>query len=176
MLAFLTFFCEQRTVFKFNFVGSSDQVKVRFLDGGEAYGTVVRTDQMRDVALVQISPTGRTPIPIRTIPALVGEEVYAIGAPMEADLSGTVSRGIVSSLRRDKDDGQPYIQSDVSIHGGNSGGPLVDGQGNLIGISVAGMFMDATQRSAGLNLFIPIDDAFRNLSLRLAGADNWPGY
>ena len=101
-------------------------------------------------------------------PLTVSEEVYAIGAPLQERLRGTVTRGIVSAFRRDRLTGLETIQADVSIQGGNSGGPLVDAQGNLVGLTVAGYVVPGSTGSAGLNLFIPIGDALDRLRLEIA--------
>jgi S1-C subfamily serine protease len=78
-----------------------------------------------------------------------------------------VTRGIVSALRNDPERGR-FIQSDAAIHPGNSGGPLLDRHGNVIGISVAALVDPASgQVAPGLNLFIPIDEALERLNLRL---------
>ena len=68
----------------------------------------------------------------------------------------------MSALR--KEDGLEYIQSDVSIQKGNSGGPLMDKNGNVIGMSVSGMFVD--KAPMGLNFFIPIKDAIDVLGIK----------
>jgi serine protease Do len=60
------------------------------------------------------------------------------------------------------------IQADVSIQGGNSGGPLVDAQSNLVGLTVAAYVVPGSTGSAGLNLFIPIGDALDRLRLEIA--------
>src|SRR3546814_18564527 len=86
------------------------------------------------------------------------------------ELGWTVTRGVVSSYRQAMPPEQlDYIQADVSVHGGNSGGPLLDRAGNVVGICVAGIGMGETKTNAGLNLFIPILDGLGRL-----GAD-WGG-
>jgi serine protease Do len=90
----------------------------------------------------------------------VGEEVYAIGTPLSHKLDVTVSRGIVSAYR--DEGGLKYIQSDVQIHSGNSGGPLVDKEGNVVGIAVMGMTRGGV--SQNLNFFVPISEAIDRLS------------
>src|SRR3546814_13770897 len=66
-------------------------------------------------------------LPVRETPVRVAEEVYAVGAPRMKELGWTVTRGVVSSYRQAMPPEQlDYIQADVSVHGGNSGGPLLD--------------------------------------------------
>ena len=76
-----------------------------------------------------------------------------------------MTKGIVSATR--VRDGLPYIQSDVAVTHGNSGGPLLDEKGRVIGITASGLTSNGTP--IGLNFFIPIDDALKALSLSPAG-------
>ena len=92
-----------------------------------------------------------------------GETVFAIGTPLEIDLQGTLSRGIVSAIRHR--DGELLIQSDVSIAHGNSGGPLLDEKGNVIGMTVSGL----ENTTANLNFFIPVAEILKALNLKLGG-------
>jgi S1-C subfamily serine protease len=152
-------------------VGEADRIRVRLLDGRVRAGSVLRRDRVRDVALVHIPGDGYPVLPIRSAPVTVGETVHAIGAPLQPDLYGTLTRGVVSALRRAEWDGQDYIQADVTIQGGNSGGPLVDAEGNVVGIAVSGISPSPDRLSAGLNFFIPIAEALDRLGLGRAGPD-----
>ncbi|MHA1536087.1 MAG: trypsin-like peptidase domain-containing protein [Alphaproteobacteria bacterium] len=100
------------------------------------------------------------PIPVRPRRAQIGEAVYAIGSPLGVSLQSTISKGIVSTIRRERN-GSIYIQSDVNIQGGSSGGPLIDRFGNAIGITVAGMRRQGV--AVGINIFIPIREAIAAL-------------
>lgn len=94
--------------------------------------------------------------------AIVGEDVIAIGAPFDAGLSHSVSKGIVSGIR--SIDGKKVIQTDVAINPGNSGGPLIDSHGQVIGIvtwKVSGAGIE------GLGFAVPISEAFRSLNIEL---------
>lgn len=145
-------------------VGAAKFVKVRWPDGTEALGDVIRTDSARDVALIKTDPHGRTPLGLETAIPPVGDTVFAIGAPLDEKLQGSVTKGIVSAVRTEK--GQRLIQSDVSTNHGNSGGPLVNEKGQVVAITVSGMFDGAAPM--GLNFFIPIADAMTALSLQPA--------
>jgi serine protease Do len=145
-------------------VGGAKYVKVRWPDDSEVLGEVIRVDRRRDVALVKVDAAGRQPLGLRKSAAALGEAVYAIGTPLDAKFQGTVTKGIVSANRTY--DGLAYIQSDVTVNGGNSGGPLLDESGAVIGITVSGM--DINGVPAGLNLFIPIADALDSLALKAA--------
>jgi len=118
------------------------------------------SDKRRDVALIKIDKQ-TPPIIIRTHPAKIGEEVYAIGSPLDKNLSSSISKGIISSYR--EIDGMDYLQSDVNVLPGSSGGPLIDSNGKLLGMTVSGrIFKDVP---AGINFFIPVHSALDSLSL-----------
>lgn len=142
-------------------------VTVRLVTGGEIVGEVVRVDPERDVALVKLEEGHLPAVPVRAAEPGVGEEVYAVGSPLDEALHATVTRGIVSGYR--EMDGRRYIQSDVNIQPGNSGGPLVDKSGNVVGISVMGL-ADDSGTFVGVNYFIPIGEALTSMNVRTAGA------
>jgi len=143
-------------------VGDAKEVKVRWSDGLETVGKVVRSVKGRDVALVKSEGRGRDPVPIRATPTEVGETVYAVGAPLGEKFQGTVTRGIVSGKRII--DGFAYIQSDVSVTHGSSGGPLLDEKGRLLGLTVMEIAIGGVIPT-GIHLFIPAKDALDFLAL-----------
>ena len=138
-------------------------VRVTLLTGRKILGEVIRRHPERDVALVQVEKSGYPPMPIRMEPLKIAEEIYAIGSPLVRRFSGTVTKGIVSRYASNKY-GLEDIQADVDIQGGNSGGPLVDRNGNLVGLSYAGI--GPGKMSIGLNFFIPIYDAIGKLNIK----------
>lgn len=142
-------------------VGDSRFVKLKWPDGSEVLGEVIRTDRRRDIALIKASSDKRSPLALRAAEPQVGEAVYAVGTPLDAKFQGSVTKGIVSATRTY--DGLPFIQSDTVINSGNSGGPLIDEKGAVIGICVLGL--DINGAPAGINLFIPIADALKALAL-----------
>jgi S1-C subfamily serine protease len=139
-------------------VGDEKQVRIRWSDGIETVAEVVRVAKDRDVALIKTNPRDRDPLPIKRGPVTPGARVYAIGSPLGKGYQGTVSSGIISATR--VMEGLRYIQSDVSVTHGSSGGALLDENGAMIGITVSG-----DQRATGLNFFIPIGDVMDFLSL-----------
>jgi S1-C subfamily serine protease len=141
-------------------VGDAKFVKVRWSDGIETLGEVIRVDKVRDVALVKTEPRGRQPIPLRRDPLQPGETVFAVGAPLDQKFQSTVTRGVVSANRTF--DGLSFIQSDVSVNPGSSGGPLLDEKGAAVGMTEAGYRIGGAP--ANINLFIPIGDALDFLS------------
>lgn len=144
-------------------VGGAQFVKVRWSDGNEVLGEVIRSDQLRDVALLKADPKGHKPLALRSTAVSIGEDVYAVGAPTGEKFRNTVTKGIVSALRIYN--GFNFIQSDVGVTHGNSGGPIVDTKGQVIGLTDLG-FDDAPM----INLFIPIDEALGFLGLKVAAA------
>jgi S1-C subfamily serine protease len=136
-------------------VGSAERVKVRWADGIETLGQVVRSDRARDVALIKTDPRGRQPLALRTEPMNPGETVYAIGAPLEARFQNTVRRGVVSAYRTI--DGFRFLQSDVAINPGDSGGPLLDEKGLVVGMTKSTYRVQETP--TGINFFVPTRDA-----------------
>ena len=139
---------------------------------------VLRTDKVRNVALLKLEeiPQGfdMTTLPIRTGWPAVGEDVYAVTSPKigRRPVPDTVSKGIISALRRDmKLDGirQNYLQADVAIHKGSTGGMLVDKNGNIIGLA-QGLYLGPENTGLGLNYFIPVGEALKALDIKLENA------
>lgn len=95
--------------------------------------TIVRTNPEYDLALLKINAEDLQPLLLGNSDSLdVGDEVIAIGTPEDISLGQSVSKGIVSGKR--KFEGQVFIQTDVSVNPGNSGGPLINLKGEVIGI------------------------------------------
>jgi len=142
-------------------VGDDKTVRVRWSDGLEGLAQVVRVIKNRDIAIVKTNPRDRTPLALKRGAVTPGQRVYAIGSPSGKEFQGTVSAGIISADR--VIDGLRFIQSDVSISPGSSGGALLDENGAVIGVTVS-TYLNGGER-AGLNLFIPIGDAMDFLAL-----------
>jgi serine protease Do len=119
-------------------VDDAESVKVRLADEREFDAEIVGTDPQTDLALIKIEATGLPELPLGDSDAVrVGEDVIAVGNPF--GLGGTVTRGIVSAIARDINAG-PYvdfIQTDAAINRGNSGGPLLNLEGEVIGVNSA---------------------------------------
>ena len=145
-------------------VGSSRSVVVRWSDGFESDGEVIRSHKARDVALIKTNPHGRQPLALRRGPPTPGMNVYAVGTPLDPKLQGSLTKGIVSANRIM--DGFSFIQSDVAVTHGNSGGPLLDEKSVVVGITDLGFEPDG--KPANINLFIPIGDALDFLNLKVA--------
>ncbi|TRW80320.1 PDZ domain-containing protein [Mycolicibacterium sp. 018/SC-01/001] len=154
------------------FDGGDASATVTFSDGRSVPFTVVGTDPTGDLAVVHAEGvSGLTPITFGSSKDVkIGQEVVAIGSPL--GLQGTVTKGIVSALNRpvaagDGEGSSPVVldalQTDAAINPGNSGGPLVDMNGDLIGVNSAGASMGSGSGggSIGLGFAIPSDQAKR---------------
>jgi serine protease Do len=140
-------------------VAEADEVNVRLTDRREFTAKVIGFDPRSDVAVIKIDandlPTVRTGDPSQVRP---GEWVLAIGSPFGLDNSATA--GIVSATSRavgGEDNYVPFIQSDVAVNPGNSGGPLFNLRGEVIGMN--SMIFSRTGGYMGLSFAIPIDVA-----------------
>lgn len=140
-------------------VESADQIKVKFSDDREFTAKVVGTDPPTDLALLKIDDPKVTPVTLGNSAQLeVGDWVLAIGNPF--GLPQTVSAGIVSAVGRANVgivDYEDFIQTDAAVNPGNSGGPLVDLQGKVVGINTA--IASRTGGNNGIAFAIPIDMA-----------------
>ncbi|MDY4480151.1 MAG: Do family serine endopeptidase [[Pasteurella] aerogenes] len=138
-------------------IDSADKITVKLEDGREFKAKVIGKDEMSDVALVQLeNPKNLTAIKIADSDKLkVGDFTVAIGNPF--GLGQTVTSGIVSALARStgSDSGtyENYIQTDAAVNRGNSGGPLINLQGELIGINTA--IISPSGSNAGIAFAIP---------------------
>jgi S1-C subfamily serine protease len=139
-------------------VGDSKFVKVKLANGREVLGEVLRAANRRDVALIKTEAVSLAPLDVAEAEPKIGDEVYALGSPLGDKLAGTVTRGVVSSFR--EIDQQRWLQSDVQVLPGSSGGPLVGGHGGVVGLTSRGL--------AGINLFVPIRAAMAELGLEFA--------
>jgi serine protease Do len=146
-------------------IEGSNKITVRLLDGREYDAKIVGTDKDTDVGVLKIDAKGLTPAALGSSDATrVGEWVLAIGNPLGEDLTFTVTQGIVSAKGRanltfDGSDRtrniQDYIQTDAVINRGNSGGPLVNSRGEVIGINAA--IASSTGTYTGYAFAVPID-------------------
>jgi S1-C subfamily serine protease/predicted secreted protein len=142
-------------------VGDAQAVIIRWSDGVETPGEVVRSDKVRDVALIKTDPRGRLPLKLGRDPLQPGDTVFAIGTPLNAKFQSTVTRGIVSAYRTFE--GLKFVQSDVSVNPGSSGGPLLDEKGVVIALTEIGYRVGGAPTE--INLFTPVEEALRFLGL-----------
>lgn len=153
------------------------EVTVTLPDGTEYQAEVVGRDPDSDLAVLKISGRGDFPFVEfgDSREARVGDWVIAIGNPF--GLSGTVTAGIVSAVYQNTGTGgayDRYIQTDASINRGNSGGPLFDMQGNVIGINNA--IFSPSGGSVGIGFAIPAETAEPIVQKLIAGEEIQRGY
>lgn len=148
-------------------IGQAAAVRVRLPTGRELLAEVVRVDAARDIALLKTEAPGVRPMPLRTGEPGIGEDVYALGSPLGDAFNTTLTRGILSGVRKVRD--LDFLQSDVAILPGSSGGPLLDKSGQVIGITVAGL---GAKGLAGMNFFIPVGSALERLQLQLQNLES----
>jgi serine protease Do len=144
-------------------VENADDIKVRFTDKRELRAKVVGVDMRSDVAVIKVEATNLPTMKIGDSRKLrPGEWVIAIGSPY--GFANTVTAGIVSATSRDNlsqdpnMDAVPFIQTDVAVNPGNSGGPLLNMRGEVIGIN--SQIFSRTGAFAGISFAIPIDYAY----------------
>ena len=119
-----------------------DEITVRLLDKSEYEATIIGKDPKSDLAVIKIKAKNLSDIALGDSDKLrVGEWVIAVGSPFSANLSHTVTAGIVSAKGRGNilqgDMYEDFIQTDAAINPGNSGGALLNSSGDLIGINTA---------------------------------------
>ena len=144
-------------------VDGATHVRVRLLDRREFEAKVVGTDPATDIAVLKIAALNLVPAALGSSQATrVGQWVLAVGNPFGENLSFTVTQGIISAKGRALDlpnrssrSIQDFLQTDAAINPGNSGGPLVDTQGEVVGINSA--IASETGTYNGYGFAVPID-------------------
>jgi S1-C subfamily serine protease len=142
-------------------ISGSSKIEVRFSDGSRYTAKVLVADRADDLAMIQIDPKKKVPfLKLGDSDALqVGQKVLAIGNPF--GFSGTLTTGVVSSLgreiRNENSTLEGLVQTDAAINEGNSGGPLLDSQGNVIGINTA--ILAPSGGNIGIGFAMPINRA-----------------
>jgi S1-C subfamily serine protease len=147
----------------YHVIEGADSIEVTLGDKSQFSATVVGSDSRNDVALLKVDPKGK---PLTALPLgdsanlLVGQSVLAIGNPFR--FSSTLTTGVISALGRQvQTDEQTFIdeaiQTDAAINQGNSGGPLLNSRGEVIGINSAIYTPSGT--TAGIGFAIPINTA-----------------
>lgn len=150
-------------------ISGASKVDIRLADGTKVPGEIVGSDTFSDIAVVKISSEKVTTVAEfgDSSKLNVGETAIAIGSPLGSEYANTVTQGIISSLNRNvslkSEDGQAIstkaIQTDTAINPGNSGGPLVNLQGQVIGITSSKIASNGGTSVEGLGFAIPSNDA-----------------
>ena len=150
-------------------INGAKKVDIRLADGTKVPGEIVGSDTYSDIAVVKITADKVTTVAEfgDSDQLTVGETAIAIGSPLGSEYANTVTQGIVSSLNRNvslkSEDGQAIstkaIQTDTAINPGNSGGPLINIQGQVIGITSSKISTNGGTSVEGLGFAIPSNDA-----------------
>ena len=145
----------------YHVVANARKIEVQTHDKHRYTAQIIGSDRVHDLALLQIDAQNLTPAVLASSHDLqVGQQVYAIGNPF--GLSGTMTAGIISAIRSVRGpQGAPIenaIQTDAAINPGNSGGPLLNSQGEVIGINSM-IAQNGAEQNAGIGFAIPIDTA-----------------
>ena len=140
-------------------------ITVKFYDGRQFDAELVGSDEATDIAVLRIEAEGLTELPLGdSSNARVGDPVIAIGTPYSENLAGTLTNGMISGVDRQFEVKDYYgrtekimklIQTNAAINSGNSGGPLINMQGQVIGINV----MKLVDEYEGLGFAIPMSSA-----------------
>lgn len=139
-------------------VEGADEVYVTLTDKREFKAKIIGSDKRTDVALVKIEGSNLPRLTMGDSDKIrVGEWVIAIGSPFGLD--NTVTAGIVSAKARDTGEYLPLIQTDVAVNPGNSGGPLINMRGEVIGIN--SQIYSRSGGYMGISFAVPIDEAMR---------------
>ena len=154
---------EGRVVTNYHVINGAQEVKVILSDGKEVNAKVVNYDANADIAVLQITDNIKMPGVAKlgdSSKAVAGEDVIAIGNPLGKEFSETITKGIISSPNRklsisgSKDNVEEFIQTDAAINPGNSGGPLINANGEVIGINTA---KKVGEEIEGIGFSIPIN-------------------
>ena len=155
-------------------INGASKVDIRLADGNKVPGEIVGSDTYSDISVVRISASK-----VKSVAEFgdsskltVGETAIAIGSPLGSNYANTVTQGIISSLNRNvslkSEDGPtlstPAIQTDTAINPGNSGGPLVNIQGQVIGITSSKIASNRGTSVEGLGFAIPSNDVTNIIS------------
>ena len=144
-------------------VQNMNKIEVQFSNGLTFNAQILARDRRNDVALIKIEGSGFPALPIQQKPqSNLGQEVFTIGTPSDIELGQSVSRGIISGRRKAK--GRLYTQLDMAVSLGNSGGPLINSNGEIIGIIQTKIIKEGVE---GIGFAVPIDRALNVLNLSI---------
>lgn len=147
----------------YHVVENVNRVEVRFADGVKHKAELRAYDQKCDVALLSIDGSGYKALQMSMVDSVsLGDDVVTIGTPADVALGQSVSKGILSGRR--SFEGVTYLQTDMAVSPGNSGGPLLDKHGAIIGIVQSKVVMDGVE---GIGFALPIARAIEVLGIRI---------
>jgi serine protease Do len=152
---------EGHIVTNYHVIANMDEIRVQLRDGRVLPAKLIGSDESVDIAVLQVDAPNLAPLPLGDSDDVrVGQTVFAVGNPF--GLQETVTHGIVSATERAlPDSGVGFIQSDAAVNPGNSGGPLLNLRGEIVGINSS--IFSQTGNSAGVSFAIPSNIVQRSL-------------
>lgn len=146
----------------YHVVENSNKIEVKFSTGITLGAEVIVFDEKNDVALLDITGSGYQALPLSTEVVKLGEDLITIGTPTNLELGQSISKGIVSGRRMIED--MAVLQMDMAVSPGNSGGPLLNREGKVVGIVQRKIVKEGVE---GIGFGIPIEDVIDILHLSL---------
>jgi S1-C subfamily serine protease len=149
----------------YHVISGQENIKVRLSDGTRVEADIISLVKFKDLALIKINHPNIVAITLGNPSTIrVGDPVYALGAPV--GLQQTVTKGIVSALRPlpapyNALEKMQYIQTDAAINPGNSGGPLINQNGEVIGVNNQKVVKEGVE---GINFAISIEEVLKSFS------------
>jgi S1-C subfamily serine protease len=144
-------------------VDGTNRIEVQFSDGLRQDASILFADVVHDLVLLDIAGSGYRALPIALADnTRLGDEVVTIGTPADLALGQSVSKGILSGKRKIEE--RVFIQTDVAVNPGNSGGPLLNARGEIIGVVQIKLIGEGIE---GLGFAVPIEEAVKRLNLRV---------
>lgn len=155
---------EGYAITNYHVIANSNIVDALMKGGKPIEAQVIRTDPDKDLALIKLRGEEYDYLPLGELDNIkIGMDVYAVGAPIFLELSNSLSKGILSGKRKMKDFDITLLQTDVAVNPGNSGGPLINMDGEVIGVVALKIAMSGVE---GLGFAISIDDVIKYLNLQ----------
>lgn len=141
-------------------IEGANQIQVHFSNGVELDAEIIAVDKNYDVALLKIPGSGYQPLRLNISSVELGEEISTIGTPANLELGQSISKGVISGKRLI--DEQLYHQLNMSVSPGNSGGPLLNGNGDVIGV----VFAKITSKGVeGIAFAVPTSKLIESLNI-----------
>ncbi len=146
----------------YHVIAGTKKIEVVQHDGTKTVATVVRKNEAADLALLKVELKDVPVLPIaETADPEIGVDVWAIGTPKSVELGQSVSKGVLSAIRKAND--VVYLQTDVPLNGGNSGGPLIDKNGQVLGVVTSKLVGIGTE---GVGFAISAKEIFERLKIQ----------
>ena len=148
-------------------IEGQSRLTVVFDDGSKLTPRVIASDETRDIALLKVEPAGQLTVLRFATNVREGDEVVALGYPLDLLESITITKGIVSAFRSFL--GTDYVQTDAAINPGNSGGPLLNLKGEVVGMNTSGR-----DDADGIGFAIKFDVLSSRVAVMKSGSESIP--